>query len=169
MHHYSRPSLLLIALVLSASCSETNSPSTPTQPARISKSTLVVEAASPTVARPVDNPFCPSVAPFNVPMSITVRITGSSTAVINQIRSQFTDSTGRQAPQVTLPMLPVTLFAPGPTMRFGLSTSELLVRTFTFNPGIGCGTGNQGTAVVTVDASDDTGRHLTQQVRVAVR
>jgi hypothetical protein len=169
MHYYPRASLLIVTLVLSASCSETDSHSTPTQPARISRSTLVVEAASPTVAQPVDNSSCPSVAPFNVPMSITVRITGSSTAVINQIGSQFTDSTGRQAPQVTLPMLPVTLPALGPTIQFGVPTSQLLVRTFTFNPGIGCGTGNQGTAIVTVDAIDDTGRHLTQQVRVAVR
>jgi hypothetical protein len=159
----------MVLLVLSASCSATDSPSTPTQPAKFGKSTLVVEAASPTVARPVDNPMCPSVSPFNVPMSITVRITGSSTAVINQIRSQFTDSTGRQAPQVTLPMLPVTLSAPGPTMQFGVPTSQLLIRTFTFNPGVGCDTGNKGTAIVTVDAIDDTGRHLTQQVSVAVR
>jgi len=158
----------MVLLVLSASCSGTDSPSTPTQPARFGKSALVVEAASPTVARPVDDPFCPSVAPFNVPMSITVRITGSSTAVINQMRSQFTDSTGRQAPQVTLPMLPVTLSAPGPTMQFGVPTSQLLVRTFNFNPGIGCGTGNKGTAVVTVEAIDDTGGRLTQQVRIAV-
>ena len=169
MHHYSRASLLIVTLALSASCSDTDSRSTPTQPAPISRSTLVVEAASPTVAQPIDNPFCPSVAPFNVPMSISVRIAGSSTAVINQIQSQFTDSTGRRAPQVTLLMLPVTLSAPGPTMQFGLPTSQLLVRTFTFNPGIGCGTGNQGTAIVTVDATNDTGRHLTQQVSIAVR
>jgi hypothetical protein len=168
MHHYSRASLLMVALVFVASCSDSHSPSTPTQPARFGKSTLVIEAAASTVARPVDNPFCPAVAPFNVPMSITVRITGSSTAVIQQIQSQFTDSTGRRAPTVTLPMLPVTLSAPGPTMQFGLPTSQLLVRTFAFNPGVGCGTGNQGTAIVTVDATDDTGRHLTEQVRVAV-
>ncbi len=102
-------------------------------------------------------------------MSITVSITGTSTAMINQIRSQFTDSTGRQAPQVTLPMLPVTLFGSGPTMQFGIPTSQLLVRTFTFNTGIGCATSNQGTAIVTVEATDDTGRHLTQQVSIAVR
>jgi hypothetical protein len=168
MHHYSRASLLIVILVLTASCSETDSHSTPTQPARISRSTLVVEAASPTVALPVDNPLCPGVAPFNVPMTITISITGVSTAVINQIRSQFTDSTGRRAPQVTLPMLPVTLFGP-PTMQFGVPTSQLLVRTFTFNSGIGCATSNQGTAIVTVEATDDTGRHLTQQVSVAVR
>ncbi len=129
---------------------------------------LVVEAASPATAQPVANPFCPGVAPFTLPISVTVRIAGSSTVVINQMRLQFTDSTGRQAPQVTLPMSPVTLTAPGPTMQFGLPTSQLLVRTFTFNVGIGCGTGNKGTAVVTVDAIDDTDRHLTQQVRVVV-
>jgi hypothetical protein len=168
MHHSSRASLLLLTFVLSASCGDTDSSRTPTRPAGISKSTLVVEAASPAVAQPVNNPICPGVAPFNVPMSITVRITGSSTVVINQMRAQFTDSTGRQAPQVTLPMFPVTLTAPGPTMQFGLPTSQLLVRTFTFNVGTGCGTGNQGMAIVTVEAIDDAGRHLTQQVRVAV-
>jgi hypothetical protein len=167
MHHYSRASVLLATFVLAASCSETDSSRTPTRPAGISTSTLAVEAA-PAVAQPVDNPFCPGVAPFNVPMKITVRIAGSSTVVINQMRSQFTDSTGRQAALVTLPMLPVTLTAPGPTMQFGLPTSQLLVRTFTFNVGVGCGTGNKGTAIVTVDATDDTGRRLTQQVRVAV-
>ena len=164
MHHYPRASLLL-----AASCSETDSPSTPTQPARLSTSALSLEVASPTVARPVDNPFCPGVAPFTIPMSITVRITGSSSAVINQMQSQFTDSTGRRAPQVTLSMLPVTLSAPGPTMQFGVTTSQLLVRTFKFNPGVGCGTGNKGTAIVTVEATDDTGRRLTQQVNVTVR
>jgi hypothetical protein len=169
MHHSSRASLLIVVLVFTASCSASDSQSTPTQPSRFGKSTLVVEAASPTVARPVANPICPGVAPFNIPMSITVRITGTSTVVINRMTSQFTDSTGRQAALVTLPMLPVTLSAPGPTMQFGVPTSQLSVRTFNFDSGVGCGTGTQGTAVVTVDATDDTGRQLTQQVKVAVR
>jgi len=167
MHHYSRASLLVVTFALTASCSETDSARTPTEPAGLSKSTLVVEAASPAVtARRVDNPFCPDVAPFNVPISITVRA-GSST-VITGIQARFTDSTGRQAPQVTLPMPPTTLPAPGPTMQFGVPTSQLLVRTFTLNVAIGCETGNEGTALVTVNAIDETGRQVMQQVRVAV-
>jgi hypothetical protein len=102
-------------------------------------------------------------------MKITVSVTGSTTVVITQMQTQFTDSTGRQAAQVTLPSFPVTLTAPGPTMQFGVPTSQLLVRTFTFNVGTGCSTGHQGMAVVTVNAIDDAGRQLTQQVRVPVR
>jgi hypothetical protein len=170
MHHYARASLLVAALPLAASCSDTDARLSTTQPSVIGTSPFVVTATSSTAfAQPVADPVCPSVAPFNVPLGVTVTAHGSSVVVITRILVQFTDSMGRQAPQVTLPMLPVTLPAPGPTAQFGVTSQSAFVRTFPFAFGIGCGTGTRGTVVIIVQGSDHRGRAVAEQVTVPVR
>jgi hypothetical protein len=169
MHQYTRASLLFAAVLLTASCSDTDAGRPPTQPSLNSGPLVVVSATSSTAfAQPVANPFCPSIAPFNVALGVAVRAIGSSNVVITGIRSLFTDTFGRQAPQVTLPMLPVTLAAPGPTMQFGNAQAGSS-RMFPLTIGIGCGTDTQGTAVIIVETLDDQGRRGSEQVRVTVR
>jgi len=170
MQQYARASLLLAAVLLTASCSDTDARLSATQPSAVGTSSIIVSAMSPTaVAQPVMDPVCPSVAPFNVPVGVIVTAHGSSDVTISRIRAQFTDTMGRQAPQVTLPMLPVTLPAPGPTAQFGVATQATFARTFPFVFGIGCGTGRRGTVVIIVEGSDHRGRHLAEQVSVPVR
>jgi hypothetical protein len=170
MHHHARASLLVAAVLLTASCSDTDAGLTATQPSVLRTSSVVVDATSSTaVAQPVANPFCPSVAPFEVPLGVTVRATGSSAVVITRIGMRFTDTSGRQAPEVTLPMIPVTLPAPGPTFQFGSAAQTDSVRTFPLTLGIGCGTGSRGTIIIIVETSDNRGRREAEQVKVAVR
>jgi len=174
MHHYARASVLvasvLLTALLTASCSDTDARLVATQPSGVDSSQVVVSAMTATAAaQPVSNPFCPSVAQFNFSLDVIVRVVGSSPVVITGIRSQFTDSSGRRAPQVTLPMLPVTLPAPGPTLQFGSVMETSSVRSFPVILGIGCGTGHRGTVVVIVETSDIHGRRVTEQVQVPVR
>jgi hypothetical protein len=116
----------------------------------------------------VSNAFCPKVAPFNVTLGVIVRAVGSSPVIITGVRFLFTDTSGRQAPQVTLPMPPVTLPAPGPTIPIGSATDVGSTRTFSAILGIGCGTGTQGSVVVVVDTLDSEGRRAAEQVKVLV-
>jgi hypothetical protein len=165
MHHSTRVSLLVAVVLLTASCSDTDAPPTPIQPTELNSSRLIVNATSAiAVAEPVSNPLCPTITPFNVRLGVIVRATGSEPVVITGIRTVFTDTSGRQAPQVTLPMLPVTLPAIGPTQQFGTP-----VRTFPIVLGIGCGTDTNGTVAIIVDTTDHRGRRATQQVTVPVR
>ena len=164
MYFFARAFVLVALLLFAASCSDSDERLTATQPSLVGKSLVSVNATSPTVvAQAVSGPSCPSVAPFNVPLSVVVRATGSSDVILTGIRLVFTDTSGRQAPQVTLPLLPVTLPAPGPTLQFGSA------RTFPLILGIGCDTGVRGTVVIIVETSDDRGRRGSNQVSVAVR
>jgi hypothetical protein len=98
-----------------------------------------------------------------VSFGLITRSTGS-TVVITGIRTVFTDTSGIQAPQITLPIIPITLPAPGPTQIFGDSQVTIPLRF-----GIGCFTGREGTALVIVETSDNLGRRGVQQMRVTVR
>jgi hypothetical protein len=168
MHHYARASLLVFAVLLTASCSDTDARLFATQPSQVASSTIAVSATSATAfAEPVRNPLCPSIAPFNVSFGVIVRATGSSAVVITGIRMLFTDTSERQAAPVTVPMLPVTLAAPGPTMQFGSAQAGSL-RTFPLILGIGCGTDRRGTLLVIVDTEDNRGIRTSEQVRIAV-
>lgn len=170
MHPYARVTILLAGVLLTASCSDTDARLFATQPSLVDTSSVVVSATSSTAfAQPVSEAFCPSIAPFNVPIGVIVRATGSSVVVVTGIRLLFTDTSGRQAPQVTLPMLPLTLPAPGPTVQFGDVLESRSARTFPLNLGIGCGTGRRGTVVIIVDTSDGRGRHRSERLEVAVR
>jgi hypothetical protein len=160
MQHCARGFLLVVAVLLVASCSDTDAPIVPTEPTEIGTSRLMVDATSTTVvAEPVGNPFCPTVTPFNVRLGVIVRATGSFPVVVTEIRARFTDSFGRSAPQVTLP-------APGPTLTFG---DPRVVRTFPLILGVGCGTESRGKVIVFVDSSDGRGRRMTEQVTIDVR
>lgn len=169
MHHYARASVLVAVALLTASCSDTDARQFATQPSQLRTASLIVSPTSTTtVALPVSNAFCPKVAPFNVTLGVIVRAVGSSPVIITGVRFLFTDTSGRQAPQVTLPMPPVTLPAPGPTIPIGSATDVGSTRTFSAILGIGCGTGTQGSVVVVVDTLDSEGRPAAEQVKVLV-
>jgi hypothetical protein len=174
MQQLARASHLLAAGVLTAlltaSCSDTDARLGATQPSGISTSTVKVAATTATTsAEPVNDPVCPAVAPFRVPLGVVVSANGSSTVAISSIRAQFTDTTGRQAAPVTVPMPPVTLPAPVPTAQPGVTTTAFFERTFPFVFGIGCGTGTTGTVIIVVEGSDHRGRRFSQQATVAVQ
>lgn len=169
MQQLARACVVLIAL-LAASCSDTDARLALTEPSSIGTSAVKISAASATSsAQPVDDPACPVVTPFKVPLGVVISISGSSSVVITSIRTEFTDTTGRRASTVTVPTPSVTLPAPGPTPVFGTPTGALFERTFPFVFDIGCETGPIGTAVIIVDGSDQRGRRFSERVSVAVR
>ena len=170
MHRYPQAVALVAAAFLAASCSDTDARSELTQPSFVGGSFVAVTAASSTAfAQPANNPTCPSVAPFNVTFGIIVKANGSSNVIIHGIQFRFTDSSGLQTPQITLPMPPVTFAAPIPTTQFGSALVQAgSGTTVPLTLPIGCGTGNQGTILIIVDTSDDLGRRLSQQVKVTV-
>jgi hypothetical protein len=160
-----RMSFLVVAAFLGASCSGTDAALSPTQPTQ-SSSPLAVEVstASPlAVAERVSNPFCPSVAPFNVPLVIVVQPDAAVSVIVTAIRLQFFDTSGTGSPQVTLP-------APVPTTQFGSALENARSRqVFPATIGIGCGTGRQGTVQILVDTRDAQGRTGTSRATVTVR
>jgi hypothetical protein len=169
MQQFARASLLVVASALAASCSDSDARLSMTEPTSIGTSAVKVAAMSATSsAQPVNDPVCPAVAPFKVPLGVVVSTNGSSTVVITSIRAEFTDTTGRQAPSLNVPVPAVTLPALGPTLQFGTPTAALFERTFPFVFAIGCGTGTTGTVVIVVAGSDGHGRGFSQRVSVAV-
>jgi len=121
----------------------------------------------------VSNPFCPLVAPFNVVVGVNLQPNGGATVFVTSVRAQFTDSSGVQMPQVTLPMPQVTLPAPLPTTGSMVQTVSGIVipvsgTTIPLTIPIGCAGGRQGTLVVVVVTSDDAGRSSTQQLSISV-
>jgi hypothetical protein len=172
MHLSTRAFLFVAAALLTASCSDTNNGNGLTQPSEVNESRLVVEVTEPNVvARRVSDPACPTVSPFNVGFGVTVRASGGITVIVTGIRMQFVDLSGARAAEVTVPMIPVTLPAPGPTPQFGVSNAQLAqsFQRFPLELGIGCGTiGTRGTIVVFVDTTDGRGRRGTERVQVTV-
>jgi hypothetical protein len=168
MHRHLQVISLVAAFFLASSCSDMDARSELTQPSFVGGSFVAVTATSSTTfAQPVNNPICPSIAPFNVGFGIVVRASGSSNVII-QLR--FTDASGVQSPQITLPMPAVTTAAPNPTALFGSSLVPAgSGTTVPMNLPIGCGTGSQGTILIIIDTSDDRGHRTSQQVQVTVR
>jgi hypothetical protein len=171
MQRHAQAVVLVAAAFFASSCSDTDARSAMTQPSFVGGSSVVVTAASSTAfAQPANNPFCPSIAPFNVVFGIVVRANGSSNVIIDGVQLRFTDSSGLQAPQITLPMPPLTIAAPNPTTQFASAMVPAgSATTVPLTLGIGCGTGSQGTIVIIVDTSDDHGRRASQRVNVTVR
>jgi hypothetical protein len=170
MQRHPRFALLIGSALLAASCT-TNSPQavTLTQPSFVNQSMAVVNPASSIAfARPVDNPFCPLVAPFNVALGVTVTASGSSQIAIERVQFQFTDSFGITAPLITLPMPTITIAAPNPPGPFGVVPAGSTT-TLPFSVNFGCGTGRQGKILVIVDTSDRDGRQDSHQVNVMVQ
>jgi hypothetical protein len=165
MVNYARALVLIAVVCLTASCSDADEDArlVATQPSLVGTRLVSVTPTSSTlVAQPVRNSFCPTVAPFIVSGGVVVTQNSAANVVITSMRLLFTDSLGRQASPVTLPSIPVTLPAPGPTLQFGSAQIP-------FTLGIGCGTGTNGTLIIVVDTSDDRGRPDSHQVRVVVR
>lgn len=160
-----RISLLVVAALFGASCSGTDTAMNPTQPTQTSSPlSVAVSTASPmAVAERVNNPFCPSVTPFKVPLVIVVEPNVGTTVVVTAIRAQFFDSSGSGAPQVTLP-------APVPTTQFGSAlTNARSGQAFPVTIGIGCGTGHTGTMQIVVETRDAQGRVGSGRTTVSVR
>ncbi len=171
MHRHLQVISLVAAFFLASSCSDTDARSELTQPSFVGGSFVAVTATSSTTfAQPVNNPICPSIAPFNVGFGIVVRASGSSNVIIDGVQLRFTDASGVQSPQITLPMPAVTTAAPNPTALFGSSLVPAgSATTVPMNLPIGCGTRRQGTILIIVDTSDDRGHRSSQQVQVTVR
>ena len=160
-----RISLLFVAALLSASCGGTDAVLNPTQPTEASRPlSIAVSTTSPlAVAQRVSNPFCPSVTPFNVPLSIVVQPDGGVGVIVTAIRVQFFDTSGNGAPQVTLP-------APVPTTQFGSALENARSgQVFPVTIGIGCDTGPQGTVQILVETRDAQGRTGSGRATVSVR
>jgi hypothetical protein len=163
MHH--RISLLVVAAILTASCSGTDTAQSLTQPTSPGSAlSFAVSTTSPiAVAERVANPSCPSVTPFNVPLVVVVESRGGSTVFVTSIRAQFSDTSGTRAPQVTLP-------GPVPTTQFGSAlASARSAQAFPLTIGVGCGTGHIGMVQVLVEARDAQGRTQSGVATVSVR
>lgn len=160
-----RISLLVVTAFLCASCSGTDAGLNLTQPTQSSNSlSVAVSTTSPmVVAERVSNPFCPSAAPFNVPLVIVVRPDGAVSVIVTAIRVQFFDTSGTGAPQVTLP-------APVPMTQFGSALANARSpQAFPVTLGIGCGTGHEGTVRILVETRDAQGRTGSGRATVSVR
>ena len=160
-----RMSLLVVVAFLGASCGGTDATSNLTQPSSSSSPlSVAVSTTSPIVAaQRVNNPFCPSVSPFNVPIVVIVQPSGGVSVVVTAIRVQFFDTSGTGAPQVTLP-------GPVPTTQFGSALDNARSgQAFPLTVGIGCGTGQTGTVRIVVETRDSQGRTGMGQATVGVR
>ena len=161
-----RISLLVVAAFLGASCSSgPDAALNLTQPTQSSRPlSVAVSTTSPlAVAERVNNPFCPSVTPFRVPLVIVVEPDGGIGVVVTAIRAQFFDTSGAGMPQVTLP-------APVPTTQFGTAlTNARSGQTFPVTLGIGCGTGRTGNVQILVETRDAQGRIGSGRATVSVR
>jgi hypothetical protein len=160
-----RISLLVVVAFVATSCGGSDARRSLTEPtpfAASQSSVSVTTTAANAVAEPVSNPFCPSVAPFSVPLVIVVGSNDSSTVVVTAIRMQFFDLSGSSMPQVTLP-------APVPTTQIGLAlTNARSAQAFPVSMGIGCGTGHKGNVRIVVETRDAQGRTGSAQTVVGV-
>jgi hypothetical protein len=145
--------------------------SSATAPSTASVEALTLSVDPPTPDQKVKTTFnfCPAVSsvsaisPFFVPVNLVVFSNGTDVLVVNQITVNFVDSTGMQAPQVTLP-------APQLTVQFG--TALVQARSSTAFPllvDIGCHVHHQGTMRVGVAATDSRGRQSSGHINVSVR
>ena len=163
-----RLSLLVVAAFVGASCGGTDgtlNPTQPTQPTPVTSplsSVAVSTTSSLAVAQRVNNPFCPSVAPFNVPLVIVVQPNGAVGVIVTAIRLQFFDTSGARAPEVTLP-------APVPTTQFGTALENARSGlAFRVRLGIGCVTGSTGNVQILVETRDAQGRTGVSRASVSV-
>jgi len=160
-----RLSLLVVAAVLTASCSGTDATQNLTQPTSPGSALSVEVSTTSPIARAerVSNPFCPSVTPFKVPIVVVVEPGDGGIVFVTSIRVQFFDTSGTGAPQVTLP-------APVPTTQFGSALDRARsAQSFPVTVGIGCGTGQTGRVQVFVEARDALGRTRSGMATVSVR
>ena len=106
---------------------------------------------------------CPALPPFLGGFDLFVRAPGDLSVSLQSVRMTFIDSTGLQAPSVTLP-------APALTRQFGTTLVQARAdRAFSLTFPFGCRTRRAGTLVVIVVATDQNGDEQTAEVRAAVR
>lgn len=156
------PMLLVVALAL-ASCND-SARSNMTQPTTFASASISLSTTSAVAdAQRVNDFFCPSISPFNVPIVVLVQPSGPASVIVTEMRLQFVDTTGARMPQVTLP-------APMPTAQFGTALADSRgAQAFPVTVGIGCGTGHAGTLSIFVDTRDALGRRGSGQTTVIVR
>lgn len=168
MQLFARATLLVAAALLLASCSDGDA-RLATQPSAIGTASVVVSAtAADVVPDPEADPVCPPAAPSKLSFAVIVTAQGLDEVTITRVGARFTDTTGRQSAQVTLPMLPVTLPGAGPTAMFGVPNAAF-ARTFPMTLELGCDIGTRGSVVVIVEGSDKRGRRVMEHVTIAVR
>lgn len=164
-----RVSFLVAAVLLAAACSDGDARLSATGPSALGTSAMTLTATAATiVAEQETDSVCTEVTPSTLSFGVIVTPHGPFDVTIVRVRAQFTDTTGRQAPQVIVPMLPVTLTAPGPSAVFGVPTAAL-PRTFPMTLELGCGIGTRGAVVVVVEGSDGRGRRMSEQLTIPVR
>lgn len=175
MQRHAQALALVAVALLTSSCSggDTKSRSPLTQTAIEPAPVVITATARTVVAQPVNNPFCPLVAPFNIVVGVNVQPNGVVNTFVTSVRVQFTDTSGVQMPQVTLPMPQVTFPAPLPTTGSMVQTVSgiaipLSGTTIPLTIPIGCAGGRQGTLVVIVVTSDDSGQSSAQQLSISV-
>jgi hypothetical protein len=152
--------LLLTALLATTACNETTT--TPTTINFGPTSALLVSSIPPAlIAQPRNSFSCPFVTPFFVPMVIVVQPDGTPGFAVTQIAVNFTDTSGRAAPQITLP-------APVPTTQFGSALDQSRGLSFPVTLGLGCGVGRTGTVLVIVDSHDGMGHTRTGRMSATI-
>lgn len=156
---------LVVAAVLAMSCSNTDARLAPTGPTLVSSESAqsaTLEMIAPTVHRTISFGGCPATSPFTAFLGVSVRAGDISIAVV-EIGVRFVDTSGMQAPQITLP-------APVPTTQFGTALIQARgTQTFPLTLGLGCGVGTRGTVTVIVITRDGRGRITTGTVSGMLR
>lgn len=151
----------LAGLLITVACNGTEGPLEPA-PFGGTASSAGIQAPFVSV-RALDSFACPVVQPFLGSFDLTVRALGGRDVFLNQVRLNFTDSTGLSAPSVTLP-------APVLTRQFG---STLIAarsqRAFPFSFPFGCFTRRTGTLVIAVVIVNVDGGEETLEARAEVR
>jgi hypothetical protein len=161
--HRQLPAVVLIAAFLTASCSDTDARLAATEPSPLSGSKTASLAISPVVVAPqiFRTPPCVGLPPFGVHFNLNVQAGDMQNLLITSVRAEFRDSSGMQAPAVTLP-------APVPTAQFGsMLVDARSQRDFPFT--FACGIGRTGTIVVIVDTRDGFGQTGTTRLLLQVR
>jgi hypothetical protein len=119
---------------------------------------IVARAVGPMPSTP--SVVCAVASPFLVPFMVNVAPVGSVTLVVTGISTQFTDSRGITAQQVTLP-------APVPTVQYGTALDQARnAQHFAVNV---CRPLGSGTVTVVVNAHDMTGRKTNGSVTVPMQ
>jgi hypothetical protein len=158
--------LLVGAAFITASCSDSSTPTTPTTfglaGSSASPSATISALSDNIVAQPVAQPICPTVSPFTIPFVVVVTSDGSAGFVVNNFTMNFTDIAGTHLPSVTVP-------APVPTQEFGTELTNARDLRFPLSLGVGCGVGRSGVLVVGFDGTDQRGKKSSGEVKINVR
>jgi len=156
---------LVVGGFLATSCSDTDARVTATGPTTLAfepASAFFNVSPSTVFAQTVRPSFCPAFPPFTAVLDLSISA-GSLSLSVTDITVRFVDTFGVSMPQVTLP-------APVMTTQFGSALVQARqTRVFPLSLGLGCATGQQGTATVIVVFRDSNGRMSSGQVMAFIR